>query len=214
MVDPNPIDYLQGRTDRCLRSGCQRRLQTKADVICYLCRHAELNPDYKDEFKVAKNAPSDKWYFLWTYPPFLWEAAEETMGCKSCEAKTPACEFGEYEDGVFKAYISQCPLTKTCKAAVAYWGKDTTEPLAALELFKAQRAASDIKQSIGSEPLFMDQDEIDGLLHDEDFIDLRKPRRSKPISIKVKNLATKYGRPDEYQLYCIDVGSTSTEARL
>jgi hypothetical protein len=188
---PDPLDYLRGRTAQCYRSGCSRRLKNKDDVICYLCKHAEENPDYKEEYKAAKNAQTSKWFFLWTYPAFPWEAPAETIICKCCEAKAPADDFGEYKKGVFKPFIAHCPRTKTCKAAAAYWGKDTEEPFAALKLYKVQREESLAEKQAATPQLadtvidVGDPDEVDANFDDEDFIDLQKPRHSKPISIKL-----------------------------
>src|SRR4051812_4604660 len=68
---PNPADYLQGRTNPCFRSGCMRRLQSKDDTICYKCRVAEERPKYAEQLLAAKNAPSDKWYYLWHFQTTL-----------------------------------------------------------------------------------------------------------------------------------------------
>lgn len=175
---PNPIDYLQGRTERCYQPGCNRRLQGSSDVQCYLCRYSQTHPCYKEDFVATKNAATKDWYFVWTFPPFEWESKSTTIVCKCCEAKLPALEFGEFINGDYCPFIAHCPLTKSCKAAVAYWGKETDEPLVALKLFKAQRSAA-AAASVCEEP---DEPEAEGNFDDEDFIDLR---RSKPISFKV-----------------------------
>ena len=190
----SPIDYLQARTAQCYRSGCIRRLQHKDDVVCYLCAFAEKNPNYKDEYEVAKNKPSNTWYFLWTFPTSLWEGKTESLVCKCCEGRIAAdSDIGEYKKGVFKSFIGQCPLTRTCKAAMWHWGKDSEEPLAALKLFKAQRAsaietAKDASAFPAPINVHLAQAEADseiedlekrlteGHFEDNDFIDLQQPR--------------------------------------
>ena len=119
---PDPTDYLQGRTNPCYRHGCMRRLQNKDDTICYQCRMAEERPNYAEQLLAAKNVPSDKWYYLWHFQTTLWEESKTpSLVCKSCETKWPADEMGEYTKGVFKPFITHCPLVKKCRAAAVYW---------------------------------------------------------------------------------------------
>jgi hypothetical protein len=158
-----------------------------ADTKCYLCRFGEEHPNYKAEFEAVRNAPSDKWYYIWHFPRTLWEESkDESVVCKCCETKFPAEELGEYVEGMFQPFIAQCPLIRTCRDAAAYWGQAGDEPMAALKLFKAQRAERKVFPKptvvIGFDPAAEAELEAEGDFNDEDYIDMRKPpvlKRSK-----------------------------------
>ena len=78
-----------------------------------------------------------------------------------------------------------------------HWGKDSEEPLAALKLFKAQRATAIEKAAHFPTPIEIPdnappEDPVDEAViahfNDEDFIDLHPPKlqRSKPVNVSKK----------------------------
>ena len=156
---------------------------------------AEERPNYAEQLLAAKNVPSDKWYYLWHFQTTLWEESKTpSLVCKSCETKWPADEMGEYTKGVFKPFITHCPLVKKCRAAAVYWATTADEPMAALKLFREQHTPVRYIVDSGVKPKpivvtgfqalpanLVDQDDIDSHFDDADYIDMQKPvlRRSK-----------------------------------
>lgn len=125
------VAYLLGLTPKC--SQCDKRVVTKADTICAMCKTTAEKDKYEEDLKAARNFGTS-WYIVATLDGVRYFVC---IGCRKQYEVAKSILEGESEEPP-KPIIPGCVQTYTCKSAAFCWGSENREPERFLRVYQEE----------------------------------------------------------------------------